>query len=50
MSLKVGGSDITPELAAERWMNDIQPLKDDGILLGGPAVAGTEEGKQWLSE
>ena len=45
-----GGSDITPSKAAERWKKDIQPLKTDGLLLGAPSPAGTEDGKRWLSE
>lgn len=45
-----GGSDITPEKAAARWKKDIQPLKADGILLGAPSPAGTEEGKTWMNQ
>ena len=50
MTSELGGSNITPQNAAERWKKDIQPLKADGILLGAPAPAGTEEGKTWMNQ
>lgn len=50
MSSEFGGSNITPQKAAERWKKDIQPLKADGIFLGAPAPAGTEEGKAWMNQ
>ncbi|KAF8423058.1 glycosyl hydrolase catalytic core-domain-containing protein [Tirmania nivea] len=50
MSSESGGSNITPKKAAERWMKDIQPLKANGILLGAPSPAGTEEGKTWMKQ
>jgi len=45
-----GGSNITPQRAAERWKKDIQPLKADGIFLGAPSPAGSEEGKAWMNQ
>ncbi|KAI5783191.1 hypothetical protein DFH27DRAFT_656349 [Peziza echinospora] len=48
MTQKVGGSDMTPKKAAQVWKDSIEPLKTDGVLLGAPAIAGTEEGKKWL--
>jgi len=48
MTQKVGGSDMTPKKAAQVWKNSIEPLKTEGVLLGAPAIAGTEEGKKWL--
>ena len=50
MNHDVGGSNISPARAAEIWKKDVQPLKKEGIRLGAPAIAGTENGKQWLTE
>jgi hypothetical protein len=44
-----GGSDITPANAAARWISDIEPLRSQGIKLGGPAVTGSPRGLQWLA-
>lgn len=45
-----GGSDITPETAANIWINDIAPLSKLNVKLGAPAVTGSESGFIWLSE
>ncbi|KAI7550478.1 hypothetical protein KC331_g3151 [Hortaea werneckii] len=36
-----GGSCIAAEDAAAAWIREIEPLKDEGVLLGAPAVTGS---------
>ncbi|KAG0705356.1 hypothetical protein DFH29DRAFT_293931 [Suillus ampliporus] len=43
-------SNITPVAAASLWMQYIQPLKANGIRLGGPAVSNGPSGTPWLSQ
>lgn len=43
-----GGSNITPQRAAEAWKASIQPLAASGIKLGAPAVSGATAGRDWL--
>ena len=45
-----GGSKITPSDAAKTWIQEIEPLKDRDIQLGGPAVTGSPRGLQWLQD
>jgi hypothetical protein len=45
-----GGSQVTPEAAAARWIADIEPLKQHGVSLGAPAVTGSVRGVQWLQD
>lgn len=45
-----GGSSIAPEKAADEWKRQIEPLKDEGIKLGAPAVTGSPGGMLWLDE
>jgi hypothetical protein len=44
----VGGSNLNVKLAAERWIADIQPLRDLGIKVGAPAVTGGQSGWTWM--
>lgn len=46
----VGGSDITPVLAAELWKDWIEPLAKEGLKLGAPGVSSALDGKKWLKE
>ncbi|KAF8461711.1 glycosyl hydrolase catalytic core-domain-containing protein [Kalaharituber pfeilii] len=50
MSNDVGGSGVSPEQAALSWRSDIQPLRQEGVKLGAPAVASTEQGRIWLEQ
>lgn len=43
-----GGSCIDAETAAQVWIQQIEPLKDEGIQLGAPAVTGSPDGFNWL--
>jgi hypothetical protein len=43
-----GGSSLAASLAATRWKEEIEPLKELGVKLGAPAVTGAETGWQWL--
>ncbi|KAI7618995.1 glycoside hydrolase family 128 protein, partial [Hortaea werneckii] len=43
-----GGSCIAAEDAAAAWIREIEPLKDEGVLLGAPAVTGSPMGFTWL--
>ena len=43
-----GGSNIAPDLAAQTWIREIEPLKKKGIKLGAPAVTGAPTGFTWL--
>jgi hypothetical protein len=45
-----GGSNIIPVDAATRWISDIEPLRLQGVLMGGPAVTGSTRGLQWLTD
>jgi hypothetical protein len=46
----VNEANIDPKSAAGLWMQFIEPLKQNGVRLGGPAVTAAPSGKQWLSE
>ncbi|KZM25351.1 uncharacterized protein EKO05_0000627 [Ascochyta rabiei] len=43
-----GGSALPVDLAAARWIAEIEPLKKLGIKLGAPAVTGGASGWAWL--
>ncbi|OJD37047.1 glycoside hydrolase family 128 protein [Diplodia corticola] len=43
-----GGSGVPADLAASTWIREIEPLRDDGVRLGAPAVTGSPTGLQWL--
>lgn len=49
-TFSTGGSQVSPQRAAARWMTDIAPLGAYGVQLGAPAVAGNEGGFQWLQQ
>ncbi|KXN85688.1 Alkali-sensitive linkage protein 1 [Leucoagaricus sp. SymC.cos] len=46
----VNEANIGAKDAAALWMQFIQPLKQQGIRIGGPAVTAAPTGKQWLSD
>ncbi|TFK26771.1 hypothetical protein FA15DRAFT_256539 [Coprinopsis marcescibilis] len=41
-------SNMDPEQAASLWMTFIEPLKEHGVRLGGPAVTAAGTGRPWL--
>ncbi|KAJ7367097.1 glycosyl hydrolase catalytic core-domain-containing protein [Mycena albidolilacea] len=43
-------SNMNATYAAQLWMQYIEPLKADGIRLGGPAVSSGATGRPWLDE
>jgi len=43
-------SNILPEDAANLWKQYLEPMKADGIRLGGPAVSGGATGQPWLDQ
>lgn len=43
-------SNIGAKDAAALWMQFIQPLKQNGLRLGGPAVTAAPSGKPWLTD
>ncbi|KAK7048525.1 glycosyl hydrolase 53-domain-containing protein [Favolaschia claudopus] len=43
-------SNINATFAAQLWMQYIQPLKQDGIRLGGPAISSGPSGLPWLQD
>jgi hypothetical protein len=43
-------ANIQPNDAAALWMEFIQPFKQQGARLGGPAVTAAPIGKQWLMD
>jgi len=40
---------MLPEEAASLWMQFLEPLKSQGIRLGGPAVTAAGSGRPWLT-
>ena len=44
---EVGQANLDPEIAAQMWMADIQPLKEQGYTLITPAVV-SGQGASWL--
>lgn len=45
-----GGSEISPADAASIWLKDVEPLRNESIKIGAPAVTGSQSGLTWLSE
>lgn len=43
-----GGSNVAPDIAAEVWINQMEPLRKQGVKLGAPAVTGAPTGFIWL--
>ncbi|KAG6841565.1 hypothetical protein C0991_009600 [Blastosporella zonata] len=43
-------SDILPGDAASLWMQYLEPLKAQGVRLGGPAITGSPTGQPWLAQ
>ncbi|KAF3908364.1 hypothetical protein AA313_de0209636 [Arthrobotrys entomopaga] len=43
-----GGSGVSPEDAAARWKESIQPLAKLGIKLGAPSPTGAPSGLDWM--
>ncbi|KAH7081894.1 hypothetical protein BKA63DRAFT_389907, partial [Paraphoma chrysanthemicola] len=46
----IGGSNISPALAATRWKAELEPLRSLEIKIGAPSVTGGESGWVWLDE
>lgn len=44
-----GGSNIAPSVAAANWISQMEPLRQQGIKLGAPAVTGSPGGFTWLA-
>jgi hypothetical protein len=44
-----GGTGIPADTAADVWMRNIAPLRDQGIKVGLPAVTGSPDGFNWLA-
>jgi hypothetical protein len=47
-SYAVGGSNLGAQLAASRWIAEIEPLKKLGVKVGAPAVTGAQSGWEWM--
>lgn len=45
---KTGGSGVSPVVAAQNWIDQIEPLRKLGIKVGAPAVTGSQRGITWL--
>ncbi|KAJ4303272.1 hypothetical protein N0V90_002165 [Kalmusia sp. IMI 367209] len=45
-----GGSNISPEKAAAEWKRQMEPLKEQDIKLGAPAITGSPDGMKWLQD
>lgn len=43
-----GGSGVPADLAAATWIRQIEPLREQGVLLGAPAVTSAPTGFVWL--
>ncbi|KAJ6475051.1 glycosyl hydrolase catalytic core-domain-containing protein [Mycena vitilis] len=43
-------SNMNATFAAQLWMQYIEPLKESGIKLGGPAVSSGDTGRPWLTD
>lgn len=44
-----GQSNLSPQDAASIWQQYIQPLHNQGVRLGAPAVSAAPGGTQWLA-
>lgn len=45
-----GGSNMDPGVAAQVWVNNIEPLREMGIRVGLPACTGAPTGLEWLKK
>ncbi|KAK1749771.1 alkali-sensitive linkage protein 1 [Echria macrotheca] len=45
---KYGGSNMDPDVAAEVWVRNLEPLRAMGIRVGLPACTGAPSGLAWL--
>lgn len=45
-----GQANMSPEQAAQLWMQYIQPLKDEGYLLVTPATSSDPDGLPWMQQ
>ncbi|KAG6817584.1 hypothetical protein H0H87_006961 [Tephrocybe sp. NHM501043] len=43
-------SNILPDDAAKLWKQYLEPMKAEGVRLGGPAITGSPTGQPWLSQ
>ncbi|KAJ7195437.1 glycosyl hydrolase catalytic core-domain-containing protein [Mycena pura] len=43
-------SNMNATYAAQLWMQYIEPLKDSGVRLGGPAISSGATGQPWLTD
>lgn len=43
-----GGSNLAVDIAAKRWIAEMEPLKKLGVKLGAPAVTGAASGWTWM--
>ncbi|KAI9741510.1 MAG: hypothetical protein M1818_004316 [Claussenomyces sp. TS43310] len=43
-----GGSNVSPDLAAQTWIREVEPLRALGVKTGAPAVTGSTSGFTWL--
>ncbi|KAK5651876.1 hypothetical protein OQA88_11535 [Cercophora sp. LCS_1] len=43
-----GGSNMDPDVAAQVWVNNLEPLRKMGIRVGLPACTGAPSGLPWL--
>ena len=43
-----GGSNVPADTAAQVWINNVEPLRKQGVKLGAPAVTGSPSGFTWL--
>ena len=48
-SSDTGGSNVPADLAASTWIREVEPLREQGVKLGAPAVTGSPSGFTWLS-
>lgn len=45
-----GGSCVDAETAAGIWVDQIEPLKELGLILGSPSVTGSPRGLTWMQD
>jgi len=43
-------ANMSPAAAVRAWEQSIEPLRDQGIRLGSPAIASTKEGLNWMQK
>ncbi|KAI9789397.1 MAG: hypothetical protein M1816_006057 [Peltula sp. TS41687] len=47
-TIATGGSNVPVDLAASTWIQQLEPLRKDGVKLGAPAMTGSPQGFRWL--